>query len=161
MKKILSVINFFIVIISFLLTITLTIVVTTQKVSATQYYWVGGYAANWSTASNWKLNSFSGTTATTAPLSTDSVYLGNGSTSATVTLNADTAITALFIQGSGQIFINGSTKTLRVTGDLSSTNTNTTGGGSATIKITGTSNQSLSGNTSATNKGKFCNITID
>ena len=162
MKKILSLHKFSLLVYILFAFVTVQLIATQQAFAGAHLIWrPAGVNTNWSNANNWRISTYGGATASNAPIAADTAEIGPNNSNFTVILDVDTSVSVLIISGTGQIFINGSTKTLRVTGDLSSTNTNTTGGGSATIKITGTSNQSLSGNTSATNKGKFCNITID
>src|SRR5205085_924135 len=74
--------------------------------AALDYYWVPGANTNWNTVGNWKIGSFTGSPAAVLPKSVDNIFIGNGSTNATVTLNISDTINNLSIQGTGQIFIN-------------------------------------------------------
>src|SRR5436853_456564 len=98
--------------------------------SATGYYWAPSSGTNWGTLANWKTGSYSGSAATVLPTSSDNCFIGNGSTNFTVVLNINDTIADLTIEGSGQIFINTSNSSvLRVEGNLTSSNSNGTGGG--------------------------------
>lgn len=126
------------------------------------YYW-SVTSGNWNNTANWRTGGYgsSGSTTTTLPSSSDNIFIGNGSNNATVTLNINDTINNITIQGTGQIFINGSSFSLHVWGNLTSSNTANTGGGTANIKLTGTGSQYLTGNASNTGLGKLPNLTIN
>jgi parallel beta-helix repeat protein len=68
----------------------------------------------------------------------------------------------LKLSGTYQLFLNTNTSsTLEVKGNLVSTNTNSTGGGTILLLINGTGSQSLTGNATEEDAGKFPSITIN
>jgi hypothetical protein len=68
----------------------------------------------------------------------------------------------LKLSGTYQLFLNTNTSsTIEVTGNLISTNTNTTGGGTIILLINGTGSQSLTGNATTEDVGKFPSITVN
>lgn len=84
-----------------------------------------------------------------------------GSTSATFTVSSGTTLTVagtLTLGSSYGITIN--TGTINAKGDILTTNTTASGGGSANIIINGSGSQSLTG-TDTYNQGYFCNVEID
>jgi len=127
----------------------------------TRYYWKPTISGSkWSNPSNWKTGSCAGSTASTTPSPTDTVFIGGCSAT---TCNLDTSITIarLVYEGSNVVTINTSgSKVISLTGDLLLGNTSTTGGGSATIKFTGTGSQSIT-STVGVDNSKLPNITID
>ena len=77
---------------------------TTTHAAAPIYYWHNaGVNTNWDNVANWRIGTYSGTTATVLPASTDSVLIGNSSTNFTVTLNVNATIKDLTLTGSGQL----------------------------------------------------------
>lgn len=81
----------------------------------------------------------------------------------TYTLSSGTTLTAngsLEITGSGACTINGSSSFIDVIQNITVSNTGSGGGGDATIRITGTGSQTLTGN-GITNTGRLCKININ
>jgi hypothetical protein len=92
---------------------------------------------------------------------TDTLYdVRFGGSASTFTIsNTLNVLNSFFIAG-GTFAQTFNTGTINVYGDVTSTNTATTGGGSATIKLVGSSTQTFTGSGTA-GQGRFCNITID
>lgn len=136
-----------------------------NSVFATDYYWIGTVSNNYNDLSNWKTPSYTtGSHPSVLPTSSDNLFIGGASSSNyTISLNINDTINNLTIEGDGEVFINssGGGSTLTVYGDVSNVNTNDVGGGNALIAFRSSSSQTLSGNSSASGFGKFCNITIN
>ena len=66
-------------------------IICCHSVFATTYYWIGGAAGNWSTASNWS-NSSGGAAASFYPMQNDAIIFDNGQT---VTVNYNLGLNAV------------------------------------------------------------------
>lgn len=143
---------------------TLIVVFIPQQSSALDYHFTAAINNNYNNVGNWTIG-YHGSTATTLPNDTDNIVLGDTTADFNLILNKSDTINNLTIEGSGEIFIDRSslmsTYSIFVKGTLTSTNDNSTGGGTGFIRFIGNSNQYLYGNTSASGLGKLCNIIID
>lgn len=92
---------------------------------------------------------------------TDTLYdvRFGGSTSTFTISNTLNVLNSFFIAG-GTFAQTFNTGTINVYGDVTSTNTSTSSGGTATIKLVGSNTQTFTGSGTA-GQGRFCNITID
>lgn len=103
---------------------------------------------------------FTGTKTISGSHALNNVYFSGGA-NYTYTISGGSVLTVnelLNFSGSGNIQIN--TGQIDARGDISTTNTNTSTGGSALIQIVGDSNQTFTGSGTA-GQGKFPHITID
>ena len=132
---------------------------------ATDFYFTGAVNHYYNTLSNWNTTSYSsGTHPSALPTSSDNLFIGGTSSgNYAIELNINDTINNLTIEGSGEVFINssGAGSILTIYGSVSNVNANDVGGGNALLAFRGSSSQTLSGNSSASGYGKFCNITIN